>query len=119
MTIATVWLILAAIVGNATASILLKQYANSDQSLDATLRMSQLVLPLAAMAVYAASFVIYAIVLRTAPVSKAYTLITFGTQTVLIVMGALMFNERVNLVGALGLGLIITGLILVFNSASV
>lgn len=118
MTSATIWLILAAIVGNAAASILLKQYAISDQSFDQTWRVSNWALPLAALVVYAASFVIYAIVLRTAPVSKAYTLITFGTQTVLILMGALMFSERINLNGAIGLVLIVAGLMLVFNSAA-
>jgi multidrug transporter EmrE-like cation transporter len=59
---------------------------------------------------------LYAAVVKTLPVSKAYTLITFGAQSVLVLVGVFFLGERYEPAAWLGLFLVIIGLTLVSQS---
>ncbi len=118
-TVSTVALVLMAIAANPLASVLLKHAAiNSGAATLPELPGRVLLLAGGAVLVYMLAFVLYAAVLRSLPVSKAYALITFGAQGTLIAAGAFFFGERLGAGAWAGLALIAVGLVLVFRSAS-
>jgi len=114
MTAGTAALVLAAVVANTLASIFLKRFALVlDEISFAIFNTKGLILAAAALLFYAVAFVLYAMVLRVLPVSKAYTLITFGGQFLLIMAGAFLFGESFGTLAWLGVTLIFLGVMLV------
>lgn len=116
MTLSTVSLVIAAIVANVLASILLKQAAMHSLKDAFALPPKMLALGGLALFFYAIAFAVYALVLRALPVSKAYTLITFGAQAALIFAGAMVFGERYGPMAWIGLAMVFCGLVLVARS---
>lgn len=118
MTVLTVSLVIAAIVANVLASILLKQVAIHSVEDSFAYPSKMLVLGGLALLFYAIAFVVYALVLRSMPVSKAYTLITFGAQAGLIFSAAIIFGERYGPMAWIGLAMICCGLVLIARSTT-
>lgn len=119
MSTVTLLFVVLAIAANVAASLLLKKFAVTTARVQLDLSwncVAQLIVPFAALTFYAVAFAAYAVVLRSLPVSKAYTLITFGAQLALIVAGAFFFGERLNTLGLIGLMLVLSGLIVVAAS---
>jgi small multidrug resistance pump len=121
MSALTVLEILSAIGCNVSATLLLRRFVTasgvslSDLSLSA---LPQLVVPVIALAFYGAAFVLYALVLRVLPVSRAYALITFGAQVVLAIIGVAFLGERLRLTDVFGMALVLGGLtMLALNAA--
>jgi len=118
MNASTMSLVVIAIAANVLASVLLKSAAIQPSASAVALPPTKvLLLGGLALAFYAVAFVVYAMVLRTLPVSKAYTLITFGAQTVLILAGAVFFGERYEPMAWIGICMVFVGLALVARSA--
>ena len=118
MNLSTAGLVVTAIAANALASLLLKRVAVQPmRGMIACLPPQALGLAGLALLFYAVAFVVYALVLRTLPVSKAYTLITFGAQMLLILAGIFYFGERYTPMAWVGLGMVMVGLVLVARSA--
>jgi small multidrug resistance pump len=118
MNFSTIFLVIAAIASNVLASIVLKSAAIQTKADSFALPPTKVLL-LGGLAVvfYGVTFVVYAILLRTLPVSKAYGLITFGAQTTLLLAGAVFFGERYELTAWIGIGMVMVGLILLAHSA--
>jgi multidrug transporter EmrE-like cation transporter len=118
MTISTILLVIAAIFSNVIASLLLKQYSISSDGISFALYAPKVyILAGSSLLFYAVAFVVYALVLRTLPVSKAYMLITFGSQIMLIISSAFFFGEQFNSLAWAGVILVFFGLTLVGISA--
>lgn len=118
MNASTMSLVVTAIAANVLASVLLKSAAIQPSTGAAGLPSTKvLLLGGFALFSYAIAFVVYAMVLRTLPISKAYALITFGAQTILILMGAFFFGERFEPTAWLGICMVFAGLILVARGA--
>ena len=109
-------LVITAIVANVLASILLKQAAMDSVEGSSALPPKILAMGSLALLFYATAFAIYALLLRSMPVTKAYTLITFGAQAVLIFAGAIIFGERYGSMAWIGLAMVCCGLVLVARS---
>jgi multidrug transporter EmrE-like cation transporter len=116
MTGLTFSLVITAIVANVLASILLKKAAMHSVEDALALPPKMLALGSLALLFYAIAFAVYALVLRSMPVSKAYTLITFGAQAGLIFAGAIIFGERYGSMAWIGLAMVCCGLVLVARS---
>jgi multidrug transporter EmrE-like cation transporter len=114
--IGTISLVVVAITANALASLLLKNAAVLHVSAGA-LTSKVLLFGVTALAVYALAFGAYALVLKAMPVSKAYAIITFGAQSVLILTGSYFFGEEYEATTWLGLALVIAGVLLITKSA--
>lgn len=108
--------VITAILANVLASILLKQAAMHSVEDALALPPKMLVLGSLALLSYAISFAFYALVLRSMPVSKAYTLITFGAQAGLLFAGIFIFGERYESMAWIGLAMVCCGLVLVARS---
>lgn len=109
-------LLVSAILSNALASILLKKFS-TQRTGSSLLGVPSLLHLGGSVFFYGLAFLVYALLLRTLPASKAYTLMTFGAQAALIVLGILFFNEKYNLTAWAGLGLVVIGLLLVSRGA--
>lgn len=110
--------ILCAIVSNVTASVLLKRFALTLNEEHQTLASGgNWLIAGMALTAYALAFAAYAFALRSLPVSKAYAVITFGTQAILILAGTVFFGERIGLPAWVGFGLVVLGLTLISRSA--
>lgn len=106
-------LVAASIALNASASILLKFASRSwTQTFLQELTVRVILLNLAVILCYFAAFVTYGLALRHLPVSKAYILITAGTQAVLLVAGIGLLGEKYSTLSWLGLFLIVGGVCL-------
>lgn len=113
MTLSTIGLVVAAIAANAVASLLLKRVATHSSDASSVLTLHTLTFGGVALSFYAVAFVVYALILRTLPVSKAYTLITFGAQAVLILAGAYFYGERYGPMAWVGLLMVVVGILLI------
>jgi len=115
MTLSTYVLLIVAITTNAIASILLK--CSSARILEKGIYLRTNVFLLAGLSLifYALSFIVYAMVLRVMPISRAYLLITFGAQVVLFFAGFFFFGETYELTSWAGVCLIVFGLLLVIR----
>lgn len=124
MYLSTLTLLLCCMVTNALASLLLKFLANASSKLPSLLSLQVfshvdvLALLFGSLFFYGLSFFLYFLVLKNIPVSQAYTMITFGAQALLIGGGILFFGDRLSVLGWVGIGVILTGWILVYLSAS-
>ena len=118
MNMSVIGLILSAIASNVIASLLLKKSAISSHNMpfyEMSIKLFSM-LGLALM-FYAVAFVVYAALLRTLPVGKAYGLITFGSQIMLIVAGSYFFGEEITPAALIGIILIAVGLVLISRQA--
>lgn len=113
MTLSTLILLIFAIATNATASILLKYSSTQFFENRISLQRNAFLLAGLSLIFYAASFIIYAMVLRVMPISRAYLLITFGAQAILLFIGAIFFGETYELTTWVGIFLVVIGLLLV------
>ncbi|MBF0675246.1 SMR family transporter [Pseudomonas sp.] len=111
----SITLLIMAIIANALASILLKKFSTQGDA--SHLSMSTLLHLGGSVFFYGLAFLVYAALLKTLPVSKAYTLMTFGAQTALIVCGIFFFDEKYSTTAWIGLGLVVVGLLLVSKGA--
>lgn len=118
MTPPLLMLVIAAILCNVGASALLKQASSQSNGLASYFSHNGFMLGGGAVLLYFVAFVLYALVLRDLPVSKAYTMITFGAQAGLILVGYIFFGERFGALAWLGVLLILLGLILIGRSTS-
>ena len=111
-------LIVSAIFCNVFASALLKHASTGLSGLSSQGIPRSYIYYAGAMLMYVAAFAFYALVLRYLPVSKAYTIITFGAQMGLIILGYVFFGERFGGLAWLGLLLVVLGLVLIGRSAA-
>jgi small multidrug resistance pump len=111
--------VLGAVLCNVGASLLIKTSASTHDAAAGSQGFLANGLIATAIALYGASFVFYALVLRELDVSKAYALITFGTQVVLVAAAALVLGERLDTTTYAGLGVILVGVIIVAQGARV
>lgn len=116
MNLLNITLLVSAILSNALASILLKKFSTQGSGSD-LLSVPSLLHLGGSVFFYGLAFLVYALLLKTLPVSKAYTLMTFGAQAALIVLGILFFDEKYNLTAWIGLTLVVIGLLLVSRGA--
>lgn len=110
MSTLSVVFIAASIALNASASILLK-FASRSWTLSSMqeLTIKLILLNGAVILCYFAAFVTYGLALKHMPVSKAYILITAGTQAILLVVGIGLLGEKYSILSWIGLILIIAG----------
>lgn len=95
------WYLIIAIVAEVLATSALKQ---SDG-------FSRLLPSLAVMVGYGASFYFLSLVLRTVPVGVAYA-VWAGVGIVLItIVGAVLYDQKMDMPAVLGIGLIISGVV--------
>ncbi len=95
------WYLIIAIIAEVLATSALKQ---SDG-------FSRLLPSLVAMVGYGASFYFLSLVLRTVPVGVAYA-VWAGLGIVLIsIVGAVLYDQKIDMPAVLGIGLIISGVV--------
>src|SRR5688500_18297396 len=114
----TTWLLLGfAIVGNATANILIKAGAARIGETKTLVEFASKALTSPAIVGGAALFVIvlgaYSAVLMKAPLSIAYPMMTSLGFVIVILASAIFFKETIHPMQIVGLGLILVGLWLV------
>lgn len=109
MSALSVALVVASIALNASASILLKLASRSWTLSLNEVTAKIIVLNGAVVVCYLAAFVTYGLALKHMPISKAYILITAGTQAVLLIAGISFLGEKYSLLSWLGLVLIVAG----------
>ncbi len=114
MTLTSAWLVFASILLNASASVLLKFASRTwGGPLPESISWKFVLLNGSVMICYFAAFVAYGLALRHLPVSKAYIMITVGTQAILLVAGVCFLGERYNVLAWVGLAFVVAGVSLI------
>ena len=101
------WLVAVGILATALAQILLKQ-----SSAHATLSLAWTMLVGVAALAYGASFLLYALALRSYPLNKVYPVMTVAQLAIVTVYG-LAVGETVDLRHALGLLLAVAAIVVI------
>lgn len=113
-----IWIVVGLVISlNISASVALKKFAMTSQGrniLDVS--VNGFVFLGGAIFFYGVSFVFYAVLLKYFPVSKAYSVVTFGAQVGIIVAGILLFGEKLNLLAWCGVVTISFGVLLMLAS---
>lgn len=108
------WIIVVlAIFSNAIASIMLKIFNDRDGRLSDFFSVQTIIYVGGALFLYFLAFILYMLMLKSIPFMKAYILLTFGVQVVLIFVGVFYFGERINFSGVMGMIFLMLGLFLV------
>ena len=106
-------LIPLAIFSNVMASILLKFASAYIPEKISLINLKGVFYAGGAISFYVISFLLYAIILKGMPVSKAYLFTTFGTQVSLLIVGVFLFSESYDFMAWVGIFLILFGAIFV------
>lgn len=112
MSYQVIGLLVLGALSNVTASLSLKRFSvTSHGGLNAILSPNVLMFLLSALAFYGVSFLIYATILRSIPVNRAYAMLTIASQIGMIIGGALVFGERLNALAWMGFLMISSGMV--------
>lgn len=111
-------ILLAGIVANAAASLLIKKAVSSGPPpLDQPWLLLMNVPLMAGVALYGLTFVLYAWALVRMPLGVAHPVMTAGAIALVAVISALWLRESVSATWVLGIALIVIGVVLVTQSA--
>lgn len=103
-------LLLIAVLANALASVLLKAFNLKGGDVVDILNPMTMVYVGSAVTLYFVAFLVYAALLKTIPLSKAYIVMTSGVQLVLVIVGSVFFKEKITFNLVIGMSLIFAGM---------